>query len=66
MDGQKRNTHELKKQMEINQELKERVIDLETKKSDIQKRLVRETKALRSELTEAKSKIYEQTLIKGK
>lgn len=65
-DSEKRNGFELKKQLEINLELKDRISEIESKKIDLEKRLNKEIKQYRNEISELKSKMLEHVTFKGK
>lgn len=56
-DGEKRNGIELKRQQEANNELKEKLRDCELRKVEVEKRLTREVKALKTENQELRLKV---------
>lgn len=65
-DSEKKNGFELKKQMQLNGELKEKICELQSKKVDAEKRVARENKLLKNELSQMRSKLYEQTVARKK
>lgn len=56
-DGEKRNGVELKRQQEANNELKEKLRDCELRKVEVEKRLGREIKLLKTENQELRLKV---------